>query len=190
MKGNLYAFIPRNCNKNGCKNVVAQKVLLNEETYTINFSSCDNLEISKSEDHNRHILTHILSVFLRVYENKWSGSESPSYKLHKKANNLLPYLVGIKRQTFNISSSEDEEKENVFERTKRKYKKIESDKAKVPKVLPIRKDYRGVCQHAMAAYIKEKEALTEQVSKFTLEKSKINFLETDFENLKNKIREI
>ena len=42
----------------------------------------------------------------------------------------------------------------------------------------------------MAAYIKEKEALTEQVSKFTLEKPEINFLKTDFENLMNKISEI
>ena len=92
-----------------------KKVALSESIYTIDFNKENGVEISTSEDCNRHILTHIFISFVRVYENKWTGRNySISYKLHKIANNLYEYFICNKKRAFVITSSDEDEKENSF----------------------------------------------------------------------------
>ena len=89
----------------------------NVQVYTIDFNNFDNIEISESTDSNWHILTHIIISFVWVYENKWTGRNySVSFKLHKIVNNLYKYFVHSKKWVFIIESSEDDEKENTFDK--------------------------------------------------------------------------
>ena len=155
-KVNLYAFEACSCEKNKCKNFIAKKVAISQETYTINFDVFNSAEITKSGDYDRRILTHIFISFIRVYENKWSGQNClVSYKLHKMANNLIEYFVCGRKWVY-VISSEEEQKENSFEKIKNIQKIESAKKANIPKVVQLNRDYGNICKCAIVLYVKEK----------------------------------
>ena len=103
---------------------------------------------------------------------------------------MIEYFVCGRKRVY-VISSEEEQKENSFEKIKKNTKKIESaKKANISKVVQLNRDYGNIWKCAIASYVKEKESLMEQVSKFILDKPNLGFVEVDHKKLTDKISEM
>ena len=104
----LWAFVPSN-----------KKVDLFDDAYCINFNEVA-LEIIFNTDHDQRNLTHLFINLLKVHESKWTKQNSSIlFKHHRIAAILSLHFKTHKKRKIIISSSEDEEKENIFDKTKK-----------------------------------------------------------------------